>query len=85
MSRAALGLAPTEIEPEGDKITRMSNQSPKIEAGHVILPGDASWLEDFKVEVLAFPNDRFDHQVDCLSQFPTQANCILAQGPFPDR
>jgi len=35
----------------------------------VILPHDAPWLDDFKTEVLAFPNGRFNDQVDSLSQF----------------
>lgn len=50
-------------------MTRMSNQSANIEAGHVLLPEDARWLVDFKAEVLAFPNGKFDDQVDSLSQF----------------
>jgi predicted phage terminase large subunit-like protein len=62
-------VRPIEIKPEGDKVTRMSNQSAKIEAGQVFLPADAPWLVDFKAEVLAFPNGKFDDQVDSLSQF----------------
>ena len=63
------GVRPIAIEPDGDKITRMSNQSAHIEAGRVILPEAAPWLDDFKAEILAFPNGRFDDQVDSLSQF----------------
>ena len=35
----------------------------------MILPEAAPWLDDFKAEILAFPNGRFDDQVDSLSQF----------------
>ena len=40
-----------------------------IEAGQVILPESAPWLDEFKAEIMAFPNGRFDDQVDSLSQF----------------
>jgi predicted phage terminase large subunit-like protein len=67
--RRSKELRPIAIEPEGDKITRMSNQSAKIEAGQVWLPDHAPWLETFKAEILAFPNGKFDDQADSLSQF----------------
>jgi predicted phage terminase large subunit-like protein len=63
------GIRPIPIKPEADKVTRMSNQSAAIEAGQVILPEEAAWLEDFKAEIMAFPNGRFDDQVDSVSQF----------------
>ena len=63
------GVRPIPITPEADKITRMSNQSARMEAGHVFLPESAPWLDEFKAEIMAFPNGRFDDQVDSLSQF----------------
>ncbi len=60
---------PTGIKPKGDKVTRMEAQSAKIEAGQVLLPNDAPWLDIFLAEVLGFPNTRHDDQVDSLSQF----------------
>ncbi len=63
------GVRAIAIIPEADKVTRMSNQSPQIEAGQVILPEAAPWLDELKAEILAFPNGRFDDQVDSLSQF----------------
>ena len=62
-------VRPIAIEPEGDKVTRMSAQTAKIEAGYVLLPGCASWLQDFQTETLQFPYGRHDDQVDSLSQF----------------
>jgi predicted phage terminase large subunit-like protein len=56
------------IEPEGDKIMRMSEQTARIEAGSVFLPRQAPWLDDFRREVLAFPNGGYNDQVDALSQ-----------------
>jgi predicted phage terminase large subunit-like protein len=59
--------------PEADKITRMSVQTPAIEAGQVLLPKAAPWLADFHNEVVTFPKGRHDDQVDSLSQFLTWA------------
>ena len=56
------------IHPEGDKIMRMAAQTSPIEAGAVHLPMSASWLDDFKKEILSFPKSRHDDQVDALSQ-----------------
>jgi predicted phage terminase large subunit-like protein len=66
-------VRPIAFKPVGDKITRMSNQSATIESGKVFLPENASWLDDFKSELLAFPNGRHDDQVDSVSQFLTWA------------
>jgi predicted phage terminase large subunit-like protein len=57
------------FKPEGDKVSRMHHQSPKIEAGHVHLPREAEWRGDFLNEIAQFPNSRYDDQVDSLSQF----------------
>ena len=46
---------PIAIDPEGDKITRMSVQSARIEAGLVLIPGSASRLGEFQREILSFP------------------------------
>lgn len=62
------GLYPVAIDPEGDKIMRMYGQTAKIESGAVHLPEQAPWLDDFRTEVMAFPNGRHDDQVDALSQ-----------------
>jgi predicted phage terminase large subunit-like protein len=56
------------IRPEGDKVVRMSAQSAKIEAGEVLLPKHARWIDDLRTEMLAFPNGMHDDQVDSISQ-----------------
>jgi predicted phage terminase large subunit-like protein len=60
---------PIGIKPEGTKLDRMAAQSTRFEAGQVHLPKDASWLDAFLREILAFPNARNDDQVDSVSQF----------------
>ena len=62
-------VLPIAITPEADKITRMYAQSAKIEAGHVLLPREALWLDDFRTEILQFPRGRYDDQVDSVSQY----------------
>ena len=60
---------PIGIVPEGDKWMRMEAQTPRFEAGHVLLPNEAPWLATFLDELLAFPRGRHDDQVDSVSQF----------------
>ncbi len=71
------------IIPEGDKVTRMYTQTAKLENGWVRLPQVASWLEDLKVELLAFPNGTHDDQVDSLSQYLAWATpATMHQGQY---
>ncbi|MBN65941.1 MAG: hypothetical protein CMM94_00015 [Rickettsiales bacterium] len=57
------------ICPKGDKVTRLAQVCPMIEAGKVALPRYASWLSAFEQELCAFPNGRHDDQVDAFSQY----------------
>jgi predicted phage terminase large subunit-like protein len=54
--------------PSADKETRMARHQGRFEAGRVWLPKEASWLAEFESELLAFPNGRYDDQVDALLQ-----------------
>jgi predicted phage terminase large subunit-like protein len=56
------------ITPEGDKTTRLANASVQFEAGAVLFPRAAPWLDALKAELLGFPNTRHDDQVDSVSQ-----------------
>jgi len=56
------------IEPSGEKTLRMAAQTAPIEAGAVHLPTHASWLDEFKKEILSFPVSKHDDQIDALSQ-----------------
>jgi predicted phage terminase large subunit-like protein len=57
------------ITPKTDKSSRAYGQTPKLEAGSLMLPKTAPWLADFVGEYLVFPNSRHDDQIDALSQF----------------
>jgi predicted phage terminase large subunit-like protein len=59
----------------------MSEQTARIEAGSVLLPRQAPWLEEFRHEVLAFPNGRYNEQVDALSQALKRAFVPLHVAP----
>jgi predicted phage terminase large subunit-like protein len=63
-----MGRAAIAVRPERDKIARMSIESSKFEAGLVHLPERAPWLAEFEAELFAFPNARYDDQVDSTSQ-----------------
>ena len=56
------------FHPRLGKDERMSVESLKIESGEVRLPQNASWKETFLAETAAFPNGKYDDQVDSLSQ-----------------
>jgi predicted phage terminase large subunit-like protein len=62
------GVTIIGIKPEKDKVTRMSVQSAKFEAGLVHLPEQAPWLASFEAELFAFPGSRHDDQIDSVSQ-----------------
>jgi predicted phage terminase large subunit-like protein len=56
------------IKPVGEKILRMSQHSARIEAGAVLIPAQAPWLDELRTEILAFPYGSHDDQVDSISQ-----------------
>jgi predicted phage terminase large subunit-like protein len=63
------GLNVRGRHPGADKVTRMSRQQGRFEAGRILLPTEALWLADFENELLAFPYGRYDDQVDALLLF----------------
>jgi predicted phage terminase large subunit-like protein len=64
------GLDPLEgYHPKIDKATRLAAQTAKLETGSYRLPKQAPWLGDLKRELLAFPNGKYDDQVDSLIKF----------------
>ena len=56
------------MKPIMDKVMRMNGHLARIEAGFVRLPRLASWLDDFRKELMEFPAGKYDDQVDALSQ-----------------
>jgi phage terminase large subunit-like protein len=49
-------------------LTRVSLQLEKLAKRQLFLPRAADWLVDFENEIFAFPNGRYDDQVDALFQ-----------------
>lgn len=56
------------VAPKGDKAMRMQAQTAAIEAGNVLLPAQAPWLDDYLHELTVFPYGKYDDQVDSTSQ-----------------
>jgi len=73
--------------PTLDKETRVEVQCAKLEQGLVWLPETAPWRDEFRKEVLGFPNATHDDQVDALSQFlewlssPRGRGSLMRRGP----
>ncbi|MDI3337934.1 phage terminase large subunit [Defluviimonas aestuarii] len=63
--------------PRKSKVERMSIQSAKIEAGEVRIRNDTPWCESFIAEAAAFPNGKYDDQVDSMSQALYALDCRL--------
>ena len=62
-------IIPIDPTGHGDKVVRMSNESPAIEAGKCWLPESADWLFDYEDELEHFPKSARKDQVDMTSQF----------------
>jgi predicted phage terminase large subunit-like protein len=64
-----VGIHACMCRPDGDKVSRAHRSTPFFEAGRVLLPASAPWLDVFRAELLAFPdNASHDDQVDALVQ-----------------
>jgi predicted phage terminase large subunit-like protein len=64
----AAGLPAVGVIPDSDKWTRVSVQLEKFVNRQVFFPRKAPWLSDLENEIFAFPNGRYDDQVDALIQ-----------------
>ena len=58
--RAEGFLRPIPVPASADKTTHMHTVSALLEVGHVLLPEQAPWLDDFRAELLQFPHGRHD-------------------------
>ena len=56
------------VTPRGGKTARVHAVSPAIEAGHVFVPRQAPWVEEFLEQWTTFPNAKHDDMVDSASQ-----------------
>jgi predicted phage terminase large subunit-like protein len=55
--------------PVGDKISRLVQVTPLMEAGKLALPNQAPWLAGLELELFGFPEAKQDDQVDAISQY----------------
>ena len=67
------------VKPKGKKDERLQYVSTIIEAGHVYVPTQAPWLEEYLHELMMFPASRHDDQVDSTSQ--ALANAVIFRSP----
>jgi predicted phage terminase large subunit-like protein len=51
------------------KIDRFIPHTDWIKSGQLVIPTDTPWFDDFRRELLAFPDVEKDDQVDALTQF----------------
>lgn len=72
------GVPVQGIQRNSDKVTRVMDVAPSIEAGLVLLPSGASFLSDFLAETSAFPNGAHDDQVDPMAD--AVADIVLRRG-----
>jgi predicted phage terminase large subunit-like protein len=61
----------------GDKVQRAWAAQPLQEAGQLWLPKRASWLDDWRSELAAFPHGRWDDRVDAMSMAQIALNAGL--------
>jgi len=58
----------TLVPVERDKVGRLYVQQAKFEAGLILFPAGASFLEQLEAELLMFPQAKTDDQVDSITQ-----------------
>ena len=80
--RRATKMALQWYIPDRDKIQRAHAVTPLIEAGQVILPDSAPWLNDFLDEISRFPAGEHDDQVDsfCMGLICMAVRSIRVNG-----
>lgn len=67
--RATGDLRLIMIPAVSSKEERFNGCLAEVEAGHFLLPSEAPWLDDFRHEMQAFPDGKYDDQADSFSQF----------------
>ncbi|WP_457939294.1 phage terminase large subunit [Mesorhizobium sp. 10J20-29] len=57
------------ITPRVGKDARVEAETARLETGNYLVPTEAPWLDTLRQELQAFPNGRYDDQVDSVIQF----------------
>lgn len=58
-----------ELRPVGSKEERIIAQTDLLQSDKVEIPANAPWTDALRRELMAFPNGRYDDQIDSISQF----------------
>jgi predicted phage terminase large subunit-like protein len=75
------GMEIIQTTPWQDKVSRLRPHIKLVRAGNVLLPQNARWVDEFLAEVVDFPNDLFDDQVDAMTQFLDW----ISKNPYPQK
>lgn len=73
------GLPIVAVKPDSSKTARAETISPLLEAGRVLFPKSAPWLEETLQELVRFPAARHDDIVDALVLGITKAQSSIAR------
>lgn len=55
------------LKPSGDKLTRAKSVQARMRAGAIRFDREAEWYQTFEDELMRFPRDRHDDQVDAFA------------------
>lgn len=67
------------IKPTESKLARLLSCTLMFEAGNVLIPHRAGWVDSYMTEITGFPNALHDDQVDMTSQWLNWAGANSAQ------
>lgn len=67
--KASGPFQPKMVPALASKEDRFNGCLAEVEAGHILLPAEAPWLDAFRSELKAFPYGKYDDQADSFSQF----------------
>ena len=68
-------------KPRLEKQVRASAQTACFESGRVLLPHEAPWVAEYERELLGFPSEKYDDQVDSTTIFLEYAQEKAAYEP----
>jgi predicted phage terminase large subunit-like protein len=81
------GLPIRPLDPDKDKVSRAIPAGIITDAGRVYFPSadTANWLEEWELELLAFPNSTHDDQVDTFSYAAQEVFIGALSNPVKDK
>ena len=78
MKEKKIALNSIFLTPIGDKIARARTAQGQMRQGYWLFPFKSPWIEDFKEEMLGFPNATYDDDVDAFAYLAL----LISQGSF---